>query len=378
MLRLILIVVAITFTHSILFQRIALCMSLGDINTSHFNASEDFKQKIYRPGYDFQIHPFAPFRYPEKSIHIQFKPKIIKNAFYISQIDSSFLVYETTNEEQGLGFFNGWDGNEEVDSVIKAVEKRNAVALVPEGYEELGRAHVEDLLNCHGGLSEFLGIPFPKMKMKLKIFISLDGTNKGFELHGVVFYKKSQENIDFALQDVLEDSPEGFLYNSSEAYCANTHELTHAFVEGSGIPGWANEGLAEYSQKINQPGSKEHIECVEDGFYRRDVWGDVEYKFFPFSDLSEWWGDEEGASSKWYTTAMCLMEEMTNNYGRESFLEIMQEVHRYQLDFSLQQNSGGDANYTFIVRILAEVLGDSIYDMLNKYGFEPVDYQPYN
>lgn len=261
-----------------------------------------------------------------------------------------------------------------------AVEKDDVIALVPAGYEELGKAHVDDLIVCRPILENFLDLPFHSEKIVLKIYIGNDDKNRGFATKGHIFYKRSRANIDFDLQGVINDSPDGILSMAKPNSCGNTHELTHAFMYETPLPGWAREGLSEYSQKINQLNSKENISCYENGLKRPDIWNSErsDITFFAFEDLSEDRGPEPFQGPVWYHTAMCLIEEIDETYGRQALHSIIQRAVTYRTNPEIWKNAGGDTDYIFVNLILAEELGDGIYELLEKYGFEENDYQPWD
>lgn len=231
--------------------------------------------------------------------------------------------------------------------------------IVPKGYELLAEKNLEDLQHCYPLIKEFLGIePFHK-KTYLKIEISTTGENRGFSDMVGINYLRSPENIDMDLKEVQTNNSEGFLYRSSLDYCANTHEFVHVFVGHLQLlPDWANEGIAEYTQKHIQNGSKDHFECRDDGWYGKDFWGDNKEKQFPFSDL-----DTELYENGGYRTALCFWEFVDTNYGRESIPKIFQLFDR-----RIQENT---FRGNFVDEILVPVLGEEIRGILReKYGIE--------
>ncbi len=267
----------------------------------------------------------------------------------------NYSIFDTTNEAYGIDWFGSGSSFEEVDGTIVAVERENVTVLVPEGYEDLAKAHVEDLITCNSLLSNFMGIPFPKDRIVLKIFISKDGSFQGSQNRGMSFYKRSQTAIDLDLQDVLSNSPDGFLYESSPTYCANTHELTHAFLYNAYIPYWANEGIAEYSQSINQGGVKDYIICTDSGYYTDEL--------YDYYDLNVTMN---------YPTSMCMIQEIVETYGEALFRDMFQEILLLQTDNKLR--IGTTSNY-FVYDILIPSFGSSITAILDKYGIEEAVYE---
>src|SRR3989339_496971 len=194
----------------------------------------------------------------------------------------------------------------------------NYTVIVPQGYEKLGQKHLEDLEHCGEIIPQFLGINDPYWdKVILKIYVSNNDEQASYAYppEGILYYERTQEYIDDDLGKVINNDPEGFLYNSGPTYCANTHELTHVIVAFTPVPAWADEGIAEYAQKNNQQGSKDHFLCGENAWYGIDYWDDDQYKKFNYSDLSKTWGDEPGLGSAWYHTAMCFWEHFDEKFG---------------------------------------------------------------
>jgi hypothetical protein len=273
-----------------------------------------------------------------------------------------YEIYETTNEDYDIT----WLGDEELETTIMAIEKENVVVLVPEGYEELGKVYVDDLLYCDPLLSDFFGFDFPEDELVTKIYISSDDSNQSSSIFGKIFYRKSQENMDFALEDILTNNPEGFLYNSSSSYCANSHELAHAFVQEAPVPGWFNEGLAEFTQKYNQGDIKDSISCGENGYYRDD-------DYYPYPNLRE---DLD------YPAAMCLVETLLNDPENSHFGDVMDAIYAFIEDPELESEyldiiPDGQGVYTttelIFSKVLIEVLGTSVSEDLIKYGIDLED-----
>lgn len=259
--------------------------------------------------------------------------------------------------------------------------------LVPEGYEAYGQKMVTDLSYCSDLVPKFIGISSYWGEIGTKVYISKDGSSLGSQGNGWLFYKRCQECIDIDLKDVKENTLGGFLFKSSPEYCANTHEFVHYVVDFTIIPDWANEGIAEYTQKTTQAGSKDDIECQENGWVGFDNWGDdIVKKFFPYSDLSEEIGPEFGAGNKWYITGLCFWEFFDNKFGEEKRKEAFQLLrNKYTADLDKYQTyklkdgtliSVPDKTSFFIENVLFEVVDkNELEPLLEKFGFnEGEDY----
>ncbi len=233
--------------------------------------------------------------------------------------------------------------------------------VVPKGYELLGEKHLQDLEYCYELISEFLGITPSYNVIVLKISINSEGRNSGAAGSNTIFYEKSQENIVADLNDVKANNPGGFLYKSSPTYCANTHEFVHVFVGHLSLPGWADEGIAEYAQKNIMAGSKDYFECREDGWYGKDYWGDDKEKLFAFSELDESPDNAEGGEAKWYRTAMCFWEYVDKTYGKESIKQVFQRNDKLIKENRFYKN--------FVNEVLVPVLGEDVKNTLKqKFG----------
>jgi hypothetical protein len=271
-----------------------------------------------------------------------------------------YTIYETTNEAEDFGFIdNNLEYYKEKETIIMSVERENVKTLVPKGYEKLAKAHIEDLIRCRSLLSIFFGgISFPKEKIKIKIYISTDDSNLSFSNFNKIIYKKSQENIDFDLQDVITNNPDGFLYNSNMNYCTNTHELTHAFFGGTPVPSFADEGLAQFTQKHNQGDLFDYLSCEDTGYYSYDEWN--EYSDMSLDQMLD------------YDTAMCFIEEIFNSYGEDNFHSMLARLNEFQtgeLDWNLL------ATHHFVKDVLEYTYGSEILEILRKYGIEEEDYE---
>lgn len=276
------------------------------------------------------------------------------------EFNESYSIYNTTNQAEGFEFIDG-DSEffKEKPLSVVAVERENVKVLVPEGYETLAKAHIEDLIRCEQTLGNFFGgqINFPLDKIVSKIYISNDDSNRGSSLSGTIIYRRSQENIDFDLQDVITNNPDGFLYDSSPDYCANSHELTHAFFGKAPFPSWANEGLAQFTQYHNQGDIFHGIECKEDGYHKDNQW-------YEYSDMS-------GDNVLDYNTSMCYTQEVVNTFGWDNFYKMLNRLNKFQTGELLMNKN---ADYHFIKDVLEYVYGDRIYEILRKYGITEEEY----
>jgi hypothetical protein len=274
-------------------------------------------------------------------------------------IQNLYTIYNTTNTAEGFGFIdrNPSVYKEEALPVV-AVVRDNVKVLVPRGYELLAKAHIEDLLTCQPLLTNFYGgIEFPEDEVVMKIYVSSDDSNLGSSAFGKIMYRRSQENIDYDLETVITNNPEGFLYNSSADYCANSHELTHAYFNRAPLPNWGNEGLAQFTQKNNQGDIFDHIDCQAEGYFSYGEWN-------VYSDMST-------DSVLDYNTAMCFVEELVETYGWTDFYAMLAQLNRFQTGELVWDSFGP---YHFVIDVLEYVYGAEVFDILNKYGIEEVDY----
>lgn len=274
----------------------------------------------------------------------------------------TYTVYETTNEAEGFGWI---DDNptyyKEEPLPIVAVQRENVKVLVPEGYTMLAKAHIEDLITCESLLSNFFGgVEFPEEEILMKIYVSTDGSHQGSSGSGKIIYRRSQESIDRDLENVQTNSPDGFLYESGPTYCANSHELSHAFFNSAPLPSFGNEGLAQFTQKHNQGDIYDHINCEENGYYSDETWND-------YSDLYDLYSDDPID----YDTAMCFMEELVDTYDWDNFHSMLARLNQFQTgELSLHDSS----MYLFVVDVLEYTYGGEVLEILEKYGIEEEDY----
>jgi hypothetical protein len=260
--------------------------------------------------------------------------------------------------------------------------------IVPQWYESYGQKILEDLGYCLEFVPSFIGIEPYWDGVGAKVYISKSGKNQGSYAWGWIFYKRSQENINMDLQDVETNNQYGFLYKSSPTYCANSHEFTHYIVDNTILPSWANEGIAEYSQKYNQAGSKEGIDCQENGWFGFDYWSDDETnKLFLYSDLSQDFSSELGEGPKWYHTAMCFWENFDVSFGadkrkeafqllRNEYTAVLDSWQTYELIDGTKLEIPSETAF-FIENVLFKVVDkEELKPLLMKFGFEEgVDYQ---
>lgn len=279
------------------------------------------------------------------------------------------------------------DEQQPTDNV--GVSKCGVMAIVPRGYEELGKAYVNDILTCLPKLSGLVGFEHPIDPILVKSYIANDDRNRGYASGGRLFYKRTPENIAFDLQDVLTNNPDGFLYESGINYCANTHELMHTFFNAPGralyVPRGYNEGTSEYAQKLFQGNVKANTICLADGVYTQDLWfeADGEYRLFAYSDLALPIPEEFGQGPLWYKTARCMIQDLDESYGRSKLRAAYVLYNQIAtsdagvLDLSREVTTRigieryGDA-YTeamFITGVLLPIYGDRVFDVIEKYGY---------
>lgn len=253
----------------------------------------------------------------------------------------------------------------------------STLVIVPGGYEKYGEKILQDFKYCKILVPKFLGIK-PNHYWEdliVKIYIVNDGQSiSSYNPEtGNITYAKKQENLDMDLAEVLNNSPDGFLYKSSPFYCANSHEYTHFVVSNSYIVGWVNEGIAEYTQKFTQAGSKDYFTCKEDGFVMQDFWGDDKVKLFRYSNLNEAEGNEPGDGSKWYRSAGCFWELFENKFGSKKIQEFFQLLMT-KGDGSVQLNE--QRTKFLIEEVFFKVVDEyNLKPILDKFGFvKDVDY----
>ena len=252
---------------------------------------------------------------------------------------------------------------------MMAVSNGNHYSVIPKGYEELGKAYVNDLIYCNSLLDDFFGFPFPKQYMVVKIYESNNEISGGVMGNGILYYSKTASLLNGDLNDVINMNKSGFLYRSGPTYCSNTHELTHAYFDewGTTIPIFINEGLAEYTQAMNQVGSKDYYECGNNGYY---IYENGEKKLMQYQDLFPFTVDELH-----YNTSKCLIEELIKTYKGEDFIKDFTKrlkenpfVYSNKGDYFLEQNEH------FINTVLTPLYSVSISSLLDKYGISKNEY----
>lgn len=250
----------------------------------------------------------------------------------------------------------------------------NLSVIVPEGYEPLGKKHLEDLKNCWNIIPKFLGITPYWNGAIIKIFVKkTDSGPPGAYLgNGLILYPKTKKQIDTELNMVLNNDPGGFLYKSSPNYCANTHEFTHLVVDTHPIPLWANEGIVQYSQKFNQAGSEDYFTCQQDGVFQKDFWVDDKLKLFPYSNLSIKYdfNSEGSATAIWHNSAMCFWELFDNQFGADKRNLVFAELGKTPYLAVGPGGTGIDTSF-FINKLLFKYVDkiDDLQKLLAKFGF---------
>ncbi|MFA5793072.1 MAG: CARDB domain-containing protein [Candidatus Gracilibacteria bacterium] len=263
-----------------------------------------------------------------------------------------FIIYETTNVEQGLEWFDenreealleGEDDSKylELQGTVMAIESDDVIVLIPEGYEELGIAHAKDLTYCLALIPTTFDHTYPSEKVLAKRYINEADVPQNFSSHGQIFSSRIKSNLDGDLEDVLTNDPEGSLYASSPSSCSNSHEFTHTlFYEAP--TAWATEGFAQYSQKLHQSGSNSALlECYEDGYTDENgEW--TEYATLLADDID-------------YDSSMCLVELIDEIYGRSALLAIADRLEMFQNGTLTDTIS---PYYHFVYDVLDPVIGE--------------------
>lgn len=272
------------------------------------------------------------------------------------------------------------DNELEIEPVTLETSDKKIRVIIPKGYEELGQKHMQDLEYCFQIVPKFVGVTPYYDGIILKEYITKDGTGQGSGGGGVIWYARSQESIDLDLQAVRDNNPEGFLYKSGPEYCANTHEFVHNVLAYRPIPSEFNEGIAEYTQKHTQKGSKDSFECRENGWYGADLWGGHSaLTLFPYNLLpTEEERSQFGGGAKMYHTALCQWELFDKKFGADTRKKVFERLNEYiwkdgvikRGDTIVSENDFRDFNKIFIEDILFSVVGESeIKPFLEKFGY---------
>ena len=266
----------------------------------------------------------------------------------------------------------------EVDLATVTLTEGNISITGPVGYELYLNKMLEDLGYCQNLVPEFLGINYQYWDgINAKIYVSDDGSYKGYAVpnNGQILCAKGEQSaLDDSLEELLTNNPDGFLYSSSSTYCSNSHEYTHHLLSVTPIPGWANEGMAEYSQKFNQSGSKDLFECQDESWYGKDYWVDDQYKNFDYADLSESKNspNHAGGSAGWYHSVMCFWEQFDEELGEEDRREIFEKLSAYDFENMPEWRllSDEELNDIFINQIFLETIEDKEAgkDLLENFG----------
>ena len=264
----------------------------------------------------------------------------------------------------------------------------NIRVFVPEGYELLGEKHIEDLQNCLIAVPSFIGTETYWDGVVLKEYVVVDGNNlpAGFQGGGGIFYPRSQEILDSHFQEAEDDFPGSHFYNLSLDYCANTHEFTHYVIDNTIIPSWANEGIAQYTQRNIQRDVYNTFSCNENGFSGIDFWtGGEENVSFPYFDLSKEYTNSD-ERKKHVRTRICFWELFDEQFSpekrREAFQLLRDEytgvIDKYPV-YKLKDGtliSVPNKSTFFIENVLFEVVNyEELKTFLEKFGLEEgVDY----
>lgn len=270
-----------------------------------------------------------------------------------------FAVFLSSNEDQGLDWFTDStdDYRAEVDGTIFAIESKSALVLVPEAYLELGLAHAKDLDYCMEIIPAAYEMDFPADKVNLKRYSNPYDLYKSSSVFGWMMYSRGLEGLELDLNDLLTNYDEGFLYHLGPDNCSNAHEFTHTLLNDAPVPSWAEEGMAEYTQKLFQIGIEKDT-CDISGYYHPETPDEIT----PYVDLSE---------AVDYPTSMCMIESLVDTYGWDSFLQVFDRIQMYQTGDLIWE---AGTNYEFVEVILEPVFGADVYPFLQEWGIEPADY----
>lgn len=249
------------------------------------------------------------------------------------------------------------------------------LVIVPSGYEKYGQKMVQDLKYCQTLIPQFLGVSPYWEDTVTKVYITNnDITSGSFNPEsGNLVYRMSKENLDNALQQLVDNDPEGFLFKSSSSYCANSHEFTHSLITNTYIPGWANEGVVLYTQNFTKAGTGPDVQCKDDGWYGQDFWGDGTYKLFGYSNINQEAGNAFGDSNKWDRSAMCFWDLFNQKFGSQKMQQALQLL-KNKGDGTIPLNE--QRTKFFIEKVLLPVVDkNALKIILDKFGFvDGVDY----
>jgi hypothetical protein len=248
---------------------------------------------------------------------------------------------------------------------MSVVSHSNYYAVVPRGYEEVGKAYANDLINCRPVLDNFLGFSFPRQNMVVKIFVAEDDSLRYFSDKNVTYYQYPQDELDRTLRNILI-GPQAFLPTfSSPGYCDNSHELTHVYLSDWDMPSFMNEGVAVYSQSVNE--GETINECKENGFIR-----EYTTNLVPYVDLVPF-RDPDGGRDH-YDTAKCFVEELVKTYAKGDFIkDFVKQLKSNPFIYDYSQG-GTDMDFYktidqyLIDSILYPLIGTKVRPILEKYG----------
>jgi len=251
-------------------------------------------------------------------------------------------------------------------------------AVVPKEYKDLGKKYVQDLIYCVSLLENFLGVDYPYDMLFASKYVSDDSTYGGYtgstDTNGIFYKVGAWESMDMALADVVTNAKDGFLYKSSPTYCANTHELTHVFTGDYKFDSWVSEGVAEYSQKHNQAGSKESDKCEDYGWYGSAGWRGEEQEesrdYVNLKDYSDGEFDYEEYTGDMYVAARCFFEQIEKHYGADKFKLILAEYKKYIDDNEPDLYGAWYSGQVFVNHGVLPVLGEGArIQILEKFGY---------
>jgi len=259
------------------------------------------------------------------------------------------------------------DDEQEITPVI--YKDGTLTSVVPIGYELLGKKTLEDLKNCWNLIPKWLGITPYYNGAIVKWYISKNGNQPGlYATKGLILYGLSKDTLDANLKATTNNDPNNFFYNSSPTYCSNAHEFTHLVVDKHSLPKWANEGIAVYSQDINQNDGSPRLDCREDGIFQKDWWTDDKEKLFPYSDLTKVYDpSSDSGTAIWYNSAGCFWKMFNQKYGTNIFKKVFTEVGKVN---NLTSMPNGVTTY-LLNEIMFKVVDntDDLQSLLKKFGF---------
>jgi hypothetical protein len=141
--------------------------------------------------------------------------------------------------------------------------------------------------------------------------------------------------------------------------CFGPHEVTHVLTWGSWGPGWANEGFAEFTDRLYDSAA---WKCCTEQPRLQQTCDETGYTVFgerhPYSDLSDFRIDFEH-----YSTAACFWIEVHARGGSPAIRGILAGM-RYRRPATTAE---------LVVHQVNRVLNVDLRPVLARYGFEPAE-----